>query len=253
MNTPPHTTTTPDPSLLTTSGIEKAISDTEELFEAKLDSFRERMASADRALIAAALTLETRLTAGDSQLLTHIQAQQLSVATALESLNQLLAEREKAMVIAAVEIKGRLHEMNQFREQNAHERSFFITREGHEGVTKQVLLSVERNREDIAVLRGEMVGKPVYESAVTEWNKWRSSIDRLLSEQAGKGEGVSSTTKAIISAIGVASLLMGILSMVFSFNNRVDISHNTDRVYNAIIPAKVQVTNDEANKVPVKP
>lgn len=242
-------TTIPDPSVLTTQQLEKAIECERSIFAGKIEALQERFDSRD------------------GQLLAHIEAQKASVSVALESLNQLLFERDKAVERAENsrkearekadgDLKDKLFEMNKFRDQINRERTTFITREGHEASIKQAQLQIDRNREDLGHIRGELIGKETYNNAVKEWNAWRNNIDKLMNEQAGKGEGISSTTKAIFSTIGAVSLLLGITSMIFSFYNRSDISRNADKIYYSVPssqPAeKVEIINPPSKPVPVR-
>ncbi len=62
--------------------------------------------------------------------------------------------------------------------------------------------------------------KTVQPAATRALDKWRNEI-------AGKGEGISSTSKMIVAFIGAISLVMGIIAAYFAITSPSDINKNT--------------------------
>lgn len=196
-------------------------------FEAKRALIQSEMGERDKAVVVLEAHLREHVRVGDENLKQHVDAQKESVRIALESLNQLMNEREKAINVldtsrkesrdrADSELRDKLHEMNKFRDQITLERSTFVSRDRHEGDLKQVISISDRNRDDMIHLRSEIVGKDTYSTAVEEWNKWRAHIDKILNTTEGRDRGFRLTGGALVATIGTIVSIIMIVGSIFT-------------------------------------
>ncbi len=192
-----------------------------------------RVAEQEREKAAAALrtTLEAQMQAGDARLQDHITHQIQQVNQGLASLTAILTERDgrmddrfrahrEAIQKAESSLNTRLEGMNEFRNQIRDQTSTFQTRENSKSEQERLMALIERNREDIVQLRADIVGKEAFDSTTRELTTWRQSIDKWRNEHAGRGEGISSTTKVMMSVLGAVVLLLGIFSSATAYSNR---------------------------------
>ncbi len=140
------------------------------------------------------LALEREIESGDARLTDHITHQVEQVKQGLQALTALLAERDgrmddrfsahrDAIQKAEDSLNKRLEGMNAFREELREQASSFATREALETTVKQVLVLVERNREDIADQRGSFLPVSTFDTVVAEWSIWRNKVDVRDAEQ----------------------------------------------------------------------
>ncbi len=182
--------------------------------------------AAFKAIDAARDSLTDRLNNGDEKLLVHIDAQKESTISALDSLKDLLAEKDKATDMADrkqsealaqgnKQLDRRLDDINHSRALALAERSSLIHRDVHDGAVTELRQQINGNREAI----NERLLKETYETTVLEWNKWRTEINEFKTAVASRGEGVSSTAKAGMYALTAVSILVAMFSAITSWSN----------------------------------
>ncbi len=180
------------------SALDRRISETSEVARCSNDALKElletRLHASDVALFAAKEALDTRLKAGDDQLLIHIEAQRESVRVALESLNVLFAEKDRAMFTsderqrealgkADSALQLRLVAMNDTYRQIKDLQVTYASRDSQEALSKQLSTLIERNREDIAEQRGVHLRIVSFEAIMSELTVWRNKVDVRDAEQ----------------------------------------------------------------------
>lgn len=185
--------------------------------------------------------LEETMKAGDARLEDHITHQIEQVKQALASLNAILKERDdrstdqrKAEEQRFLEFKERtssnFENVNELRGALDDQGKLMATRRDLEGLAGKVLPMIERNREDLGILRTDIIGKDTYNAAVKEWSKWRDDIDRWKDRTAGKGEGVTGTTRIAMGVAIFIATMLGIISFFISVTNKASIDRNTNRI-----------------------
>ncbi len=222
--------------------------------------------AAFKAIDAAKDSLTERLKNGDDQLLVHIEAQKVAVATALISLKDLLLEKDKATEMfdkkqsealgkADIQLQRRLDEINHSRAQALSERASYLTRDMHEAAVAEIRHQMERNRDDL----NKALLKETYETAAKELGIWRTEVNEFKTKIEGRGEGVSSSAKSAMYALTAISLIIGLFSAAIAWRNNSndttgEVRYNSGRI-EAIerqTTAPVTVTNPPEKPVPTQ-
>lgn len=186
--------------------------------------------------------LEEQMKAGDMRLEDHITHQIEQIKQGLASLNAILKERDDRTVEQRKYEEQRFLEFkemtsNEFKHVNEFRASLddlgklMATRRDTESLSEKLQAAIDRNRDDISEIRSQIIGKETYNAGVAEWTKWRTDIDTWKDRTAGKGEGVSGTTKVAIGVAVFIATVLGIISFFMAVTNKDNIDKHTQRIY----------------------
>lgn len=181
--------------------------------------------------------LEDAMKSGDDRLEDHIQHQIAQVQASLESLNTRLKERDKRtddrytfdqdkFTDFKETVTARFTQVNEFRGALDDLGKLMATMKDLKGLSDKVEAVHERHRDDI----NKKLSLDRFDATLMEWANWRSTIDQWKDRTMGKGEGVSGTTRTIMTIAVFIATLLGILSFFLSWNNQVKINSNAERI-----------------------
>lgn len=204
-----------------------------------------RIAEQEREKTAANIrrALEESMKAGDDRLTDHITHQIEQVQQALESLHAILGERDKRAADQTLSeqkqfdefkdfVSDRFRQVNEFRGALDDLGKTMATAKEVMALEEKVMPMIDRNREDLNRLRGDIVGREAYDLSNKEIFAWRTGIDKWRNEMAGKGDGVSATTKAAMAAALFIATVLGIISFFLSLSTQSEVKQNSSRPYN---------------------
>ncbi len=169
-----------------------------------------RFNAAETALGAAKDALDSKMGAGDQELLSHIQAQRVSVDAALVSLKDVDVEREKSLQ----EFKHSMH--NRFAQVNAF-------REALDDLGKT--MATRREVEDFKQTyteRHEAVNKAIVAlgSRIDVGNPALLSLQQQVAADAARSGGLSDGAKMLAAVLAAVLVMLGIYAAIKTSQNQ---------------------------------
>lgn len=169
-----------------------------------------RFTASETALSAAKDALDSTMKAGDQELLSHIQAQKVSVDAALKSLQDLDVERAKAVDKFEQTVTQRFAQVNEFRSALDDLGKDMATRREFEGFKQQYSEAHES-------LRGQVVGLG---SRLDIGNPSIAALQQQQAAYAARSSGFSDGFKFIASALASVLVLISIYIAITTTQNK---------------------------------
>jgi len=168
-----------------------------------------RFNAAETALTAAKEALDSKMKAGDQELLSHIQAQRVSVDAALKSLQELDRERDKAQNKFESNVHDRFATVNEFRAALEDLGKTMATRRETEDLKK----TTDQRFDEVSK---QLVG---FGSRLDIGNPAINTLQTAYAAQQARAGGMSDGMKALAAVLSTTLVMIGIYTAIRATEN----------------------------------